>query len=194
MLTGLLAALVLGEPARRETWLASLAAFAGVMIVLRPNFLAAGWAAVLPLLTALGMAMLMIGNRLVAGRASALAMQVYVGMVAAPLLVVAALAFHAAGIAHFHIGWPGWSVLARCAFVACSASLAHWLIYMGTARAGPATVAPMTYVQLLVATLLGWLAFGNRPDAQTMLGAAVIVGAGLYLWRAGKAPAPALAD
>jgi len=34
--------------------------------------------------------------------------------------------------------------------------------------------------------LLGWLFFDSHPDAMTLLGAAIIVGAGLYLWRAGQ--------
>ena len=70
MLTALLAALVLGEPARKETLIASAVAFIGVLVVLRPNFLAAGWAALLPLLSAVGMSLLMIGNRFVAGKGS----------------------------------------------------------------------------------------------------------------------------
>ncbi len=186
MITALLAALVLGEPARRETVVASLVAFGGVLVVLRPNFAAAGPAALLPLLSALGMSLLMIGNRFVAGKASSLAMQFSVAVMATPLLLLAATAGHASGMPRFVLTMPDWTVLARCALVACSASLAHWLIYMGTTRAGPATVAPMTYVQLLIATLLGWIFFGDRPDGLTMLGAAIIIGAGLYLWNAGR--------
>lgn len=186
MITALLAAVVLGEPARRETWIASLAAFAGVLIVLRPNFLAVGWAALLPLLSALGMSVLMIANRYVAGKASPLAMQAFIATMAAPVLVLVALAFHVAGPERFHLTWPDWTVLLRCAFVAVSASSAHWFIYLGTTRAGAASVAPMTYVQLIMASLLGWLFFDSHPDAMTLLGAAIIVGAGLYLWRAGQ--------
>lgn len=184
MLTALLAAVLLGEPARRATWLATIAAFCGVLIVLRPNFAELGFAALLPLLSALGMSLLVIGNRAVAGRATPLAMQVFVAVAAAPILVLIALTGHLSGMAALRIGPPEWSVLARCLFVACTASLAHWLIFLGTTRAGAATVAPMTYVQLIVATLLGWLLFGERPDAVAMLGAAIIVGAGLYLWYA----------
>ena len=192
MLTALLAALVLGEPARRETWLASLLAFAGVLIVLRPNFVAAGWAALFPLLSALGMSLMMIANRHVAGRASPLAMQVFIAGVAAPLLVVAAAVLHFSGIARFAVGWPDWTVVARCALVALTASSAHWLIYLGTTRAGAGSIAPMTYVQLIVATTLGWLFFDNHPDALTLLGAAVIVLAGLYLWHSGRSLPPAV--
>ena len=186
MITALLAAVVLGEPARRETVVASLVAFGGVLVVLRPNFAAAGAAALLPLLSALGMSLLMIGNRFVAGKASSLAMQFSVAVMATPLLLLAMAGGHFSGLSRFVLTMPDWTVLARCALVACSASLAHWLIYMGTTRAGPATVAPMTCVQLLVATVCGWAFFGDRPDGLTMLGAAIIVGAGLFLWQAGR--------
>lgn len=194
MLTALLAALVLGEPARRETWIASVFAFAGVLIVLQPNFLAAGWAALLPLLAALGMSLLMIANRYVAGKGSALAMQVFVAALAAPILILAAAGLHASGIARFAVTMPDWTIVARCAVVAVTASCAHWLIYMGTTRAGAASVAPMTYVQLIIASLLGWLFFDGRPDAMTILGAGIIIVAGLYLWRAGRVREPGMTD
>lgn len=184
MLTGLLAAVLLGEPARRATWLATIVAFCGVLVVLRPNFVELGFAALLPLLSALGMSLLVIGNRAVAGRATPLAMQVFVALAALPVLLAIAFSGHVSGMPALHIGTPHWSVLARCVFVACTASAAHWLIFIGTTRAGAATVAPMTYVQLIVATALGWLLFGEKPDAIAMLGAGIIVGAGLYLWYA----------
>jgi drug/metabolite transporter (DMT)-like permease len=194
MLTALLAAVFLGEPARRETWLATLVAFIGVLIVLRPNFAAAGWAALLPLVSAFGMSLLMIGNRFLAGKASPLTMQFLVAGLAAPLLLVAAFAGHMSGATRFAVSLPDWTVVARCALVAISASTAHWLVYLGTTRAGAATVAPMAYVQLLIATVLGWAFFGNQPDALTLLGGAIIVAAGLFLWRAGRMSQPAMTD
>ncbi|WP_374529580.1 DMT family transporter [Novosphingobium sp.] len=194
MFTGLLAALLLGEPARRETWLASIVAFIGVLIVLRPNLLAAGMAALFPLLSALGMSLLMIGNRFVAGRASGLAMQFYVALAATPVLIAATIVLHFAGIARFALSWPDWTVVARCAVVACSASCAHWLIYLGTTRAGAATIAPMTYVQMLIASIIGWAFFNSHPDLWTLTGAAVIIAAGLYLWHSGRVREPAMTD
>ena len=194
MITALLAALFLGEPARRETWIASCVAFGGVLIVLRPNFAALGLAAFLPLLSAVGMSVLMIGNRASAGKATPLAMQFLVAAMASPLLIAVTLIGNATGIERFAIHWPHWSVVARCALVACSASVAHWLIFLGTTRAGAAAIAPMTYVQLIVALLLGWLVFGDVPDGVSLGGAAVIVGAGLYLWRAGRVREPAMTD
>ena len=188
MLTAWLAAPLLGEPVRRETWVASIAAFAGVLIVLRPNFAAAGWAVAFPLVTALGLALLMIGNRFVAGKASALAMQFFIAVMAAPILIAIALAFNFSGLAGTAIGWPSLRVALSCALVALLASTAHWLIYLGTTRTGAANVAPMTYIQLLFSIVLGWLFFEGHPDLLTLVGAAVIVGAGLYLWQSGRTP------
>lgn len=181
MITAILSTVFLGEPARRETWLATAFAFVGVLIVLRPNFLALGPAALLPLLSAIGMSILMICNRAVAGKASPLALQFFVALFATPPLIVATLLGHVSGIAKLALHVPHWTVVARCALVAVSASTAHWAIFQGTMRSGPAAIAPMTYVQLLVATALGYFVFGSHPDAQTMLGAAMIVLSGLWL-------------
>jgi drug/metabolite transporter (DMT)-like permease len=186
MLTGLLSVLVLGERAPRAVWGATLSAFAGVLIVLRPNVLALGPAALWPLGAAFGMAWLMIFNRKAAGLAPAVAMQLLLAMVAAPLLVAAALLLHLSGAPQFHIPPPDAPVVLKCAAVAVFATFGHLLIYAATVRASAAVVAPMTYVQLVVAMALGWAWFGNAPDLPMLGGAALIVGGGLLLWRSQK--------
>lgn len=186
MITALLSALFLGKPARRETWMASLVAFAGTLIILRPSLAELGLAAFLPLISAVGMSLLMIGNHAVAGKASALASQFYVATMATPMLALAAFAGNHSGIERLAVYTPDWTVLARTALVACSASLAHWAIFKGTVRAGAAAIAPMAYVQLLVATVLGLVVFGDWPDGPTLFGAALIVASGLWLWCAGS--------
>ena len=85
--------------------------------------------------------------------------------------------------------------MAKCLAVAVFATLGHTLIFAAVERASASVVAPMTYVQLLVAAGIGWLWFGDRLDAATFGGAALIIGGGLLLWRAqrvedlGEAPA-----
>ena len=186
MITALLSALFLGEPARRETWAASILAFIGTLIVLRPNLAELGFAAFLPLLSAVGMSLLMIGNRAVAGKASPLASQFFVAITALPVLLLVTLAGAATGLPRLSVNAPDWTILARCAVVAVSATCAHLCIFMGTSRAGAAAIAPMTYVQLLVATVLGILLFSDWPDGPTLFGSALIILAGLWLWRAGS--------
>ncbi|MFC4294771.1 DMT family transporter [Novosphingobium tardum] len=186
ILTALLSPLLLGERLNRASFAALALGFVGAVIVLRPTFLAVGAAALLPLLSALGMSLLMIGNRAVAGTQSALSMQFFVALLALPVMAVAAMAGHLSGFPPLHIGLPDWTIVARCAIVAVTATTAHWLLFMAAERASAARIAPMTYVQLLVALVVGYAVFGDLPDALSLLGAAVIVGAGLLLWRSGR--------
>ena len=186
IITAVLAMIFLGERARKSTWIATMAAFVGVFIVLRPNFESAGWGALFPLMAATGMAIVIIANRKVHGRASIMAMQYYMSVTAMIALIVATGVGHLSGAEGFTLTVPDWTILARCAFIGFSATLAQWLIYMGTVRAGAGTIAPMTYGQLLMAVALGYMFFGNTPDALAMLGAAIIIGAGLSLWYAGR--------
>lgn len=186
MITAVLGMLILREPARASTWIATLIAFVGVVIVLRPGFDQAGWGVLLPLLGATGMAVTIIANRAVTGRASVLAMQYYMSITAMVFLVFVVLAGHWSGVDRFQMHWPHWSVVARCAIIGITASFAQWFIFMGTVRAGAGTVSPMTYGQLLVALVFGWMFFGDHPDGMVLLGATVIIGAGLYLWWNGR--------
>lgn len=182
MITAILGMVFLGERARSSTWIATLIAFVGVVIVLRPSFEAVGWGALLPLVGASGMAVTIIANRAVHGTATVLAMQYYMSVTALIFLTFVVIVGHFSGVERFAMHWPHWSVVARCAFIGVSASFAQWFIYMGTAKAGAGAVAPMTYGQLLMAVMFGALFFGDLPDLVALLGAAIIVGSGLYLW------------
>jgi drug/metabolite transporter (DMT)-like permease len=194
MITAVLATFVLREKPRLSTWVATLLAFGGVFLVLRPNFDTAGWGVLLPVLSAAGMAVAIIANRKVQGRASVLAMQYYMSVTALVFLAFATVAGHFSGIERFALHVPASSVLARCALIGLTATLAQWLIFMGTVKAGAGTIAPMTYGQLLMASVFGAAFFNETPQPTALLGAAIIIGAGLFLWWRGRAPVPAKPD
>jgi len=183
VLTAVLSGPLLGERVRPAVWLASLAALAGVVLILRPNLAELGWPALLPLVAAVFFSLMIITNRASAGHGSPLAMQAYMAIIAAPLLIAVAMGTQWLGIEGMQFGWPSWDIVLRCTFVAFTATCAHWLVYLGTSRAGAAQIAPASYVQLLVASLLGWWFFGDVPDLLTIAGASIIIGAGLFLWR-----------
>ncbi len=183
MITALISAVLLKERLRPKVLVATLVAFAGVLIVLRPSVVHLGAAAFLPLVSATGMATLLLLNRMAAGAASVLAMQFMIAAAATPFLIGFAIAGHYSGIPSLAVGVPDWTVVLRCAVVAVSASTAHALIYLATTRASAASIAPMTYVQMLVALVVGYFAFGDIPDLTAMIGVALIVGSGLMLWR-----------
>lgn len=185
ILTQALAGLILGEEVKPKVYLVSLVALAGVSMILRPNLAELGIAALLPVASAIFIALMMVANRTNAGQGSALSAQVFIAAICAPILIIGTIGAKLSGIPALDFGWPSWDVAARCAVVAVTASSAHWLVYIGTTRAGAAQVAPAIYVQMLVVVVLGWAFFGEVPDAMTLLGAALIIASGLYLWRDG---------
>jgi drug/metabolite transporter (DMT)-like permease len=175
---------LLNEKVPPSTWFISALALIGVGVILRPNLLELGPPALLPLLSSVLFSLMVIANRASAGQGSALSMQVFIAVFAAPFLIVAAYVGAQSGEPLLAVPWPSWDIIARCAIVAVTASCAHWLAFMGTQRAGAAIIAPTTYIQLLVVVTLGYLFFDEIPDGLTLVGASIIILAGLLLWRA----------
>jgi len=54
------------------------------------------------------------------------------------------------------------------------ATLGHYLLIQANERAAASVLAPFSYTQLVGATLLGWVVFGDVPDRFTLLGGLVI--------------------
>jgi len=186
MITAIFSAIFLHERTHATKWIAIFVAFGGVLMIMRPNVMELGWVALLPLAAAMSMAFMIIGNRAVAGTGSPLLMQFLVASLAVPFILGAALIGHFSGVEALHVGVPDWTIIARCTLVAVTASFAHWLIYMATTRASAAEIAPMTYVQLLIAVGLGIILFGDWPDLTSLAGAVIIVTSGLILWRGSR--------
>jgi uncharacterized membrane protein len=57
------------------------------------------------------------------------------------------------------------------------AAFAHVLIAMAFARSDASLLAPLQYLEIFGATLLGWLIFAEWPDAFTILGGLIIIAA-----------------
>jgi drug/metabolite transporter (DMT)-like permease len=188
IMVALLSPWMLGEKASRRAWLCTLMALAGVIIILRPNLLELGPAALLPVLAALGMALLVIFNRKALHSGSVLALQFWVAALAVPVSGAVALVGHFSGVPELRVETPDPLILLKCLGVAGTGTLAHWLIYIGTQRASAPLIAPMVYVQLIVAGTLGWFLFGNGIDLVSAVGMAVIVLAGLLLLRSQRRP------
>lgn len=182
--TVILSFLFLRERPKPAVLVSIVLASAGVLLILRPNVLAFGWEATLPLIAALAMACLFILNRRVGGLAPVIVMQFVVAVMALPILFTLALLGHVSGDPAQQVTMPDWSVVLRCFIVAVTATLGHWCIFRATELASAATIAPMTYVQLLVAVIAGAVLFGDFPTWTMAAGAALIISGGLWLWRA----------
>jgi drug/metabolite transporter (DMT)-like permease len=179
----LMSAALLGERIDWRKGLLILTAFAGALIVLRPNLLLLGVSASLPLLGALLMAVLMMFNRRVAGAGPVLLSQFLGAAIAVAFMLPITLLGHLAHLPRFVVAWPSGIVILKCVGVAVTGTTGHLLLYLATARASAADVAPMSYVQIVTAGLIGWAAFGAVPSWTMVLGSLVIACAGLLLFR-----------
>lgn len=74
-----------------------------------------------------------------------------------------------------------WSDVALVVASGLLGTLGHFLFILAFQRAPASALTPFTYMQLVWATLVGWLAFGNFPDAWTLAGMGVITGSGLLI-------------
>jgi len=185
-LTALLSALFLREDVSPRIWGVIALAFAGTLLVLRPSLAMLGWTALLPVGSALGMAVLMIANRAVAGSTSPLAAQFLAAAICAPILWLAALLLDWSGAPALHIGALSSHLFLEIALLAVIATGGHMLIYLATTRSSAARIAPTNYVQILFAVALGWIIFGDRPDLPSLAGMVMIIGAGLWLFQPGR--------
>jgi drug/metabolite transporter (DMT)-like permease len=79
-------------------------------------------------------------------------------------------------------GWipPSTRALALLALAAVLVLIGYHCVIMALRSGDISAVAPFRYSALLWAMLLGYLVFGDRPDAMMVTGASIIVASGLY--------------
>lgn len=173
----LLAGPVLGETVNRSSWLAALAGFLGLMLILRPG----GGLDPVGIAFALGAALTAMGYYLFT-RSLAATESTAVLLFGANL--VGFVAFGSA-LPWVHSGaWPQPWDLWIFGYAGVAGLVGHYLLTAAYREATAGLLAPMTYAHLVWAGLLGWLVFGEVPGPLSILGIAVIVlsGAGLAVW------------
>lgn len=175
-LIALLAIRFLGEKATPAHWAAIATGFAGILIVLRPGFVPFS----LPVAAGLAAAVLfsvswVIVRRIRSGNDSALCFTFYVQM------MIAAGSFVLMSLRGFEI--PGIAELGILALAGGASAIGNILLARAYLLAPSASVAPFHYVQILWGVVFGAVFFGDFPDLWTGAGAALIIGAGLFLIR-----------
>ncbi len=174
---------VLGEAVGWRRWAAIGIGFVGVVVILEPGFAIFAPAAAFPLAAALMFALYGLLTRYVARRDSAATSFFWTG-------VTGAVAMTAVGVWNFEpMSGPDWALMA----VLCvSGATGHFLLIKTYEVAEASAVQPFAYLQLVFATILGITVFGETLEANVAIGAAIVVGAGVFtLLRTHKARAAA---
>jgi drug/metabolite transporter (DMT)-like permease len=75
---------------------------------------------------------------------------------------------------------PNWNEILIGLLVGVASTTGQWIVVLAFRYGDASVLAPFSYIQLLWASMLGFLVFGEVPDAWTIAGAALIVASGLY--------------
>ena len=164
---------LLGEKVGPRRWLAVVAGFVGVLLIVRPGFADVGPGHLVALAGAFLWGLYQILVRRVSafdGSNTTWLWTALVGLAATSL------------VGPFVWIWPdatGWGLLIAIALLGSGAHLAL-IKALSLAEAG--AMQPYSYTLLVWAAVIGWLAFGDVPDRWTFAGAGIILASGIYAW------------
>lgn len=174
----MLAPLLLGESVGWHRRLGVAVGFGGVLLILKPGADAFRWAALLPLSVAFIEALRdMVARRMVASEKT-LAM-VFSGAVVVTI----------SGLVAAPWGWPPIDLptIGLLALAACLQGSAHFFMVEAFRYGEAAFISPFRYASVFWATTLGFVLWGDLPDAWIVVGGGLLIGSGLYLLRSKKA-------
>jgi drug/metabolite transporter (DMT)-like permease len=174
-----LSVLLLRESISPQRWLAIAVGFAGVLIVVRPG--SADWQIelLLPIAGAIFFAIFQMLTRAVAAHDSVATSVFYAPAVGAVVLAAAMPFLWVA---------PDTAGIALMVALGVFGAIGQSALTKATQAAAASVVAPFQYTQLFWVGAAGFLIFDTLPDQWTLVGAAVIVASGLYMFRSGRTP------
>ncbi|SFS41009.1 EamA domain-containing membrane protein RarD [Sulfitobacter marinus] len=172
---------VLGEEVGSRRLMACIVGFIGTLLVVQPSFANVGWPALLPVFVAANFSVFMLVTRKIAKQTDPIGLQTVSGVMAVilmlpllwlgPKLHIDALALITPNVAQ-------WSLLLALGILG---SMAHLLMTWSLRYAPSATVAPMQYLEIPFATLIGFVIFNDLPNPIATVGIVITMTAGLYI-------------
>ena len=167
-----LSPLVLGETVGLRRRLAVLVGFCGALIIIRPGFGTLQWPALLALSGGLVFGLYFLSTRRLAGSAPPLVTLTYTAAAGAVLMSL---------VMPFVWVTPSLQDLGAMALMGLIAAGGHFLLIRAFDYAPASLLAPFTYSEIVMTTLLGLVIFGDFPTAWTWAGIAIIIGSGVYI-------------
>ena len=180
-LTLLLGKFILHEEVGSRRLLACTVGFIGTLMVVQPSFEQVGWPALLPLVVAVTFAFFMLITRHIAKETDPIGLQAVSGVVAVCLMGPILWMTQSGEIASLTLiapTAPEWSMLIT---VGVLGSCAHLLMTWSLRYAPSATLAPMQYLEIPIATIIGLIIFGDLPNGLAAAGICITIAAGVYI-------------
>lgn len=178
-----LAGPLLGEWVGWRRMVAICVGFLGILIVVRPGFTDVHWAFGVAFLSMLAYALFMLVTRKLSTFDPPLVTLFYALLVG----TIGATPFALANWVWPEDIWTWGKLLSMGAF----GGMGHYLLILAYRLAPASSVTPFLYFQIISMVTLGYLVFDDVPDKWSLLGSAVIIGAGIYLVHRERATARA---
>ena len=159
--------------------LACSVGFIGTLLIIQPSFAAVGLPALLPLLVAFLFASVVLLTRQIAKDYDPVSLQSVSGLTSGLILMVIWALAGGANIPDLQFTVPTTDQMITLLMVGVLGTLAHLAMSYAVRFAPSATLAPMQYVELPVATVIGWAMFGELPNGMATAGILITIIAGL---------------
>ncbi|PKA43142.1 hypothetical protein CWR43_13905 [Rhizobium sullae] len=180
----ILSSIFLGETIGWRRYAACGVGFFGAILIIQPSFQEVGYVALLPVVSAVCIAISAMMNRALAQREDPWAMQFHMGLWGLLFCVILLFIGHGSGSDVFDPVTPDMTGLVWLLGVGLTAAIAGILGVYAYRSAPASTLAPLQYFEIVSATIFAWLVFGDFPDAMKWLGILIIIASGLYIiWR-----------
>lgn len=177
----LLGRMVLGEEVGPRRLAACAVGFIGTLLVIQPSFAAVGAPALLPLVVAVTFSLFMLVTRQVAKELEPIHQQAISGLVAVVILAPIVLVGWGADLPMIGAVSFGMTEGLLLAAVGIIGTVAHLMMTWALRFAPSATLAPMQYLEIPFATVVGFLMFGDLPNGLAAIGIVITMLAGLYV-------------
>lgn len=177
----LLGNIFLKEVVGRHRLIACLVGFAGTLLVIQPSFENVGTPALLPLLAAWLIAFFMMVTRKIAKVTDPIGLQAANGVMAVLMLAPALWFFRDGEFAEMQVIALSHYQLWLLLLFGITGTAAHLVMTWSLRYAPSSTTAPLQYLEIPIATVIGWLVFFDLPNPTAALGIIVIIAAGLYI-------------
>jgi drug/metabolite transporter (DMT)-like permease len=167
------AAVFLKAPVGWRRWTAILVGFAGVLLIVRPGSAAFDLGVVLAVIGVFGLAARDVATRAVPASVSSLQLATWGFASVVPAGMILLLASGGAVV-------PDRSATLALVGALSIGVFAYYAIIAAMRVGEIAVVMPFRYSRLVFGMAIGILVFGERPDALTYVGAAIVIATGLY--------------
>ena len=163
---------LLGETVGIRRWSAVLVGFLGACIIIRPGPEMLNSGAPFALAAGVCYAFYLIATRRLAGSAPPMVTLFYTALVGAVVLSLAV---------PFAWTTPNVGQVGLMAALGLIAAIGHFLVIKAFDSAPASLLAPYGYSEIVMATLVGYLVFGDFPDSWTWIGVAIVIASGVYV-------------